>query len=111
MDRTCRRAHGGDDMDVRGLTGIAGTSPIRSVGAADTAREPQRLAKPPAQADQVEISSAGMMLDQLSQQPDLRAERLNQIKAAIADGTYDTDEKLEAALSRMFDTLGIDLDA
>ena len=39
----------------------------------------------------------------------LRAERLAQIKEAIENGAYDTDEKLEAALLRMFDSLGIDL--
>ena len=50
------------------------------------------------------------MLDQLSQSPDIRQERLAQIKAAIENGTYDTDEKLEAALGKMFDTMGIDLD-
>ena len=36
---------------------------------------------------------------------DMRAERLAQIKAAIDDGTYDTDEKLDAALSRMLDQI------
>lgn len=50
------------------------------------------------------------MLDQMSETPDVRAERLAQIKEAIENGTYDTDEKLEAALSKMFDSLGIDLD-
>ena len=33
-----------------------------------------------------------------------------EIKEAIENGAYDTDEKLEAALERMFDSLGIDLD-
>lgn len=40
----------------------------------------------------------------------LRAARLARIKAAIADGTYDTDEKLELALSKMFDRLGFQFD-
>ena len=50
------------------------------------------------------------MLDQLSQNPDIRQERLAQIKAAIENGTYDTDEKLEAALSKLFNSIGVDLD-
>ena len=40
----------------------------------------------------------------------MRADRIAQIKAAIDEGAYDTDEKLDVALSRMFDSLGIDLD-
>lgn len=51
--------------------------------------------------DEVEISSAGRLLDQLQQSGLVRAERLNQIKAAIESGEYETPEKLEAALQRM----------
>lgn len=42
--------------------------------------------------------------------PDARALRLAQIKAAIEAGEYDTDDKLDAALSRMFDEIGRDDD-
>ena len=55
--------------------------------------------------DELEISSAGRMLDEMTNNSDMRAERLAQIKAAIDDGTYDTDEKLDAALSRMLDQI------
>lgn len=40
-----------------------------------------------------------------------RAERLARIKAEIDAGSYDTDAKLEAALLKMFDRNGIDLEA
>ena len=33
--------------------------------------------------------------------PDERAARIEQIRRQIADGTYDTDERLEMALERM----------
>ncbi len=39
-----------------------------------------------------------------------REKRLQEIKAAIENGTYDTDEKLEQALSRMFDSVTDDDD-
>jgi anti-sigma28 factor (negative regulator of flagellin synthesis) len=45
------------------------------------------------------------MLDKLSKSPQVRAERLAQIKAAIDSGHYDTDEKLEAALMNMFQSM------
>ncbi len=37
---------------------------------------------------------------------DIRFDRVNAIRAAIADGTYETPEKLDAALDRLLDTLG-----
>ena len=55
--------------------------------------------------DAVEISSAGQLLDKLSKSPEIRAERLAQIKADIASGHYDTDEKLEAALMNLFQSM------
>jgi len=36
---------------------------------------------------------------------DIRFDRVNAIKAAIADGSYDTPEKLDMALDRLLDRL------
>jgi negative regulator of flagellin synthesis FlgM len=53
----------------------------------------------------VEISSAGQLLDKLSKSPEVRAERLAQIKASIASGEYDSDDKLEAALMNLLQSI------
>jgi anti-sigma28 factor (negative regulator of flagellin synthesis) len=37
---------------------------------------------------------------------DIRFDRVNAIKAAIADGSYDTADKLDIALDRLLDRLG-----
>lgn len=37
---------------------------------------------------------------------DIRLDRVNAIRAAIADGSYDTPEKLDIALDRLLDRLG-----
>jgi anti-sigma28 factor (negative regulator of flagellin synthesis) len=37
---------------------------------------------------------------------DIRFDRVNAIRAAIAGGTYETPEKLDAALDRLLDSLG-----
>lgn len=58
--------------------------------------------------DEVDISSAGKILDELNQSSEVRQERLNQIKAEIEAGTYDTPEKLEAALDRLLDEIDSD---
>jgi negative regulator of flagellin synthesis FlgM len=100
----------GTDMDVRGVGSTFGSVPVRSPAGAPVGRD-AAVGKPVSPNDELEISAAGKMLDQLSQNPDIRQERLARIKAAIEDGTYDTDAKLEAALSKMFDAMGIDFDS
>jgi anti-sigma28 factor (negative regulator of flagellin synthesis) len=37
---------------------------------------------------------------------DIRFDRVNAIRAAIADGSYDTDDKLDIALDRLLDRIG-----
>jgi len=37
---------------------------------------------------------------------DIRFDRVNSIRAAIADGSYDTPEKLDIALDRLLERLG-----
>ncbi|MSR44286.1 MAG: flagellar biosynthesis anti-sigma factor FlgM [Phycisphaerales bacterium] len=37
--------------------------------------------------------------------PDVRAERISKIKGMIADGTFDTDARLSAAIDRMLTEL------
>jgi anti-sigma28 factor (negative regulator of flagellin synthesis) len=37
---------------------------------------------------------------------DIRFDRVNAIRAAIADGSYETPEKLDLALDRLLDSLG-----
>ena len=96
-------------MDVRGVGSVPGTGPIRPTTNSPVSRD-TAVAKPQFPRDELQISSAGKMLDQLSNNSDVRQERLAHIKAAIENGTYDTDEKLQAALGRMFDSLGIDAD-
>jgi anti-sigma28 factor (negative regulator of flagellin synthesis) len=100
------------DMDVSGLGSVGGVNPSRSgvpAGGAKPAGEPvsKRVGTP---EDELELSAAGRMSDGVAETAEMRAERLAQIKAAINDGSYDTDEKLDAALSRMFNSMGINFD-
>ena len=96
-------------MDVRGVGQTPGALPVRTVNSVPGNREVAGT-KPVSPQDVLELSAAGKMLDHISQTPDIRQERLAAIKAAIENGTYDTDARLEAALSRMFDTLGIEIE-
>ncbi len=54
--------------------------------------------------DQLEISAEAQMISSTSAaNTDIRADRVADIRAQIANGTYDSAEKLDAAVSRMFD--------
>ena len=56
--------------------------------------------------DQLDISPEADLVAQVRNLPDIRADRVAQIKAQIADGTYETPEKLDIALSRLLDEIG-----
>ena len=106
LERTTRQV-GSADMEVQGpgsLQRSVPISPVKTTGQSAGAAKPQ----PPAVSkpkDAVEISSAGQLLDKLSKSPEVRAERLAQIKASIASGDYDSDEKLEAALMNLLQSI------
>ena len=56
--------------------------------------------------DELDISDAGRLVDQVREMPEMRMDRIRQIRAEIASGTYETDTKLETALGRMLDEIG-----
>jgi negative regulator of flagellin synthesis FlgM len=97
------------DMDVSGMGAVHGSSPLgpaASAGSPNPATPQPPITSP---QDELHISAAGQMLDRLSESSAARAERIAQIKEAIENGEYDTDEKLEAALERMFEVHGFDI--
>ncbi|MFO0901482.1 MAG: flagellar biosynthesis anti-sigma factor FlgM [Pirellulales bacterium] len=53
--------------------------------------------------DTVEFSSEANLISQVHDLPDIRADRVAQIRAQIAAGAYETDEKLNTALDRLLD--------
>lgn len=55
--------------------------------------------------DQVEISPLGQMLDGIGRLPEIRHERVEEVRRQIAAGTYETPEKLDVALDRLLDEL------
>lgn len=55
--------------------------------------------------DHVEISPLGQMLDGISRLPEIRHERVEAIRQQIADGTYETPDKIQVALDRLLDEL------
>jgi flagellar biosynthesis anti-sigma factor FlgM len=56
-------------------------------------------------SDAVELSSAGRVFSKINDVPDVRQERVAQIKEQIANGTYMTDEKLKNGIRSMIESV------
>lgn len=80
------------DRTARAQSRPAGARP----GADEAARRP---------GDRVELSSHARFLDQLRYLPEVRQGRIEAIRDAIADGTYETEGKIDDALERLADDL------
>ena len=55
--------------------------------------------------DHVEISPLGQMLDGIGQLPEIRQEKVDEIRRQISAGSYESTEKLEVAVDRLLDEL------
>lgn len=56
-------------------------------------------------ADEVSISPEADLVSQVHQMADIRTDRVAEIRAQIANGTYETDDKLNVALDNLLDEL------
>jgi negative regulator of flagellin synthesis FlgM len=56
--------------------------------------------------DEVNISDAARLVEQVKQAPDIRQDRVQSIRAQIASGTYETPGKLDKAVSQLLDEIG-----
>jgi negative regulator of flagellin synthesis FlgM len=92
-------------------------SSINSLGGAGAAGPVQRLTSNPVQkqvpadapaqlpvTDKLQLSGVSHLLKALKHN-DVRAEKVAEIKAQIASGTYEDDRKLDAAVDRLLDDL------
>ena len=91
-------------MEVYGAGGTQGPQPIYPRLAAFSV-EPGQTVQAGTPRDQVEISPLGQMLDGISRLPEIRHEKVEEIRRQIAAGSYETTEKLELALDRMMDEM------
>ena len=56
--------------------------------------------------DQVDISQEADVVSRVRDLPEIRAERVAEIRSAIDAGVYETDEKLDVALERLLEEIG-----
>jgi negative regulator of flagellin synthesis FlgM len=96
-------------MQISGNFSISGVDAARSVGrsnapAQSAATQPASISSP---VDQLDLSPEA--LGATSSQPTsevFRADKVASLREAIAQGDYDTDEKLSIAFDKLLDQLG-----
>ncbi|TET36761.1 MAG: flagellar biosynthesis anti-sigma factor FlgM [Planctomycetota bacterium] len=104
-------------MDITGPTGVGGAGPVdprKRVGRAESTEKPAEVSAPRS-ADKVEISSGTEAPDKaayverlremLNDVPDVRAERIAEIRKEIEAGTFETDDRINGAIERLLDEL------
>ncbi len=57
--------------------------------------------------DRVEISQVARLMSEITSMPEIRAEKVAQVRSQIEAGTYITPEKLDIAVGRMLEDLQI----
>ena len=92
-------------MQVFGPTHVHGAQPLSAPHTSRVSQTPGSDSASPIQ-DELNISDAARAVDQVGQVPDMRMDRVQQIRTQIAQGTYETPEKLDVALGRLLDEIG-----
>jgi negative regulator of flagellin synthesis FlgM len=91
-------------MQIHGLGQIHGAQPTQ---APHRTQAVQGTPQPDTWSgvDELDISPEADMVSRVQDLPDVRSDRIAEIRAQIADGTYETDAKLDVALGRLLDEL------
>ena len=88
--------------NIHGIKG-SGPTPVIRPQPTSLAGKGQPMPSSPADADQVEISDAARYLSKVAALPDIRTEKVDEIRKALAENTYDIDGKLPQALDRLLE--------
>jgi negative regulator of flagellin synthesis FlgM len=92
-------------MHIDGPSSIHGAQRIHAPHAVQPAA-PAEQAGPIVEPDQVDISEAARLASGVHELPPVREDLIARVRAAIAEGTYETPERLDVALDRLLDELG-----
>jgi negative regulator of flagellin synthesis FlgM len=92
-------------MHIYGPSQLHGAQPI---AAPHGPRAAQPMSRPEALqiADEVDISDAARLVEQVHQLPETREDRVEAVRRQIAAGTYETSDKLNVAVERLLDEIG-----
>jgi negative regulator of flagellin synthesis FlgM len=93
-------------MQVYGPTHLHGAQAINAPHSVARASQPTSGVQSTPITDEVQISDAAQLVAKTQQIPDVRQDRVDSIRAQIAQGAYETPDKLDTAVSRLLDEIG-----
>ena len=86
------------------VNGIGSNNPIQKIIQQPVRKEVATEAASQRPTDKLELSGMSHLLSSLKSN-DVRVDKVADIRAQIAAGTYETDEKLDAAADKLLDDL------
>lgn len=91
-------------MQIHGPTQVHGPQSVNAPHRIQAPRPAEQTGHV-AGADQLDISREADMVSRAREAPDIRTERVAEIRQAIEAGTYETPEKLDMAVGRLLDEI------
>lgn len=91
-------------MQVNGPSHVHNTQAI-SGPHNNRAAQPQSPASPASPSDELQISDAARLIDAARELPEVRLDRVAEIRSAIANGTYETQHRLDGAVENLLNEL------
>jgi negative regulator of flagellin synthesis FlgM len=91
-------------MEVNSIGPIGSSQPVRKVSQPATPL-PTAEARPTSPTDELELTSVNPAAGEIDLKSEFQMQRIAQIQQQIADGTYETSEKLDVAVDRMLESL------
>lgn len=94
-------------MQIQGSTHLHGPQSINAPHQSTSRLTADDATSSPAvqSVDQLDISEAAQAASESRESAPIRFDRVAEIRAQIADGTYDTADKLDLAIDRLMDDL------
>jgi negative regulator of flagellin synthesis FlgM len=92
-------------MHIYGPAHLHGAQPINSPHNARTSK-PSAPSPAGQIQDELDISDAARLIERAKDVPEIRRDVVDRIRAQIAEGTYETRDKLDIALDRLLDEIG-----
>ena len=90
-------------MQIRRTTNVQNSKPVNLQTQNKANATNSNNAAP---VDQLDISAEAQLISQSNSTDGIRMDRVNDIRTQIANGQYETTEKLDAAVSRLLDEIG-----
>ena len=92
-------------MTIWGITSTHGSQSVNGVKGVEASKATDTVANQGISEAKDTVALSADAVQAAGATSDIRLDKINSIRSAIADGSYETPEKLDAALDRLLDRL------